>query len=200
MKISKGKQRIIDATIRVLKEQPIEDVTMRNIAKEAGVTTGSLYHHYKNKDDLLFDVMLQSLYFTNKLSDMIKTDTTNKTGSVLLEEVNLNVEKRVRKVEQQKLYIQFFSDIMRAKSGVKERYQENYTNSLKNTGNLIIDAFELEDNGLKEIVASILVASLDGVAMQQSLDVLPENLDEYIKHLIEFFNYSIPAYLNNHKL
>ena len=49
---NKRKQKIIDATIEVIKEKSIEEATVREIAAKAGLTTGSIYHHYKNRDEL----------------------------------------------------------------------------------------------------------------------------------------------------
>ena len=66
------KQRIIEAAIEVLKENPVERATVRKIAQQAGLTTGAIYHHYKNKDELLFDVITRSLQFTHHLTDAKK--------------------------------------------------------------------------------------------------------------------------------
>jgi AcrR family transcriptional regulator len=198
-KISKGKQRVIDATMRVLKDHPIEEVTMRNIAKEAGVTTGSIYHHYANKDDLLFDVMQQSLHFSTKLYKTIQNEGFHKHGEDLLTEINIEVGKRISKVEQQKLHIQFFSDMMKRKSVIRDRYHDNYTELLDSVGNLMLKAYDLDENSNKKFMASILVAAIDGVAMQQSLGVLPSNLDDYITVFTDFFTTSLYNYLNNEK-
>ena len=66
--VSVRKQRIINAAIKVMQENPMEEVSVRKIATQAGLTTGAIYHHYKNKDELLFDVMKQSLQFTHRLA------------------------------------------------------------------------------------------------------------------------------------
>lgn len=197
-KTPKGKQRIINATIEILKDNPIEDVTMRNIAAKAGVTTGALYHHYKNKDELCFDVMKKSLLFTNRLSETINKEETKKHGKELLEVINSEVAARLSKKDEQKLYIQFFGDMLKRKSEIYEEFRENYQDMINNTANLFFKAFEIENETYKKSVASILVAAMDGIAMQQALDILPEDLDKIIKVYISFFNESIPAYLEKH--
>lgn len=197
-KIPKGKQRIIEATREILKENPIEDVTMRKIASKAGVTTGALYHHYKNKDELCFDVMKNSLLFTHRLSDTINQEETKKQGKELLDVINAEVATRLSKSDEQKLYIQFFGDMTKRKSEIYKEFRENYPDMINNTANLFVKAFEIDNEEYKKSVASILVAAMDGIAMQQALDILPEDLDKIIKVYISFFNESIPAYLEKH--
>jgi AcrR family transcriptional regulator len=197
-KIPKGKQRIIEATREILKENPIEDVTMRKIAKKAGVTTGALYHHYKNKDELCFDVMKNSLLFTHRLSDTINQEETKKQGKELLDVINAEVATRLSKSDEQKLYIQFFGDMIKRKSEIYKEFRENYQDMINNTANLFVKAFEIDNEEYKKSVASILVAAMDGIAMQQALDILPEDLEKIIKVYISFFNESIPAYLEKH--
>jgi len=197
-KISKGKQKIIQATMKVLREKPIEDVTMRVIAKEAGVTTGSLYHHYKNKDELCVDVMQKSLHFTTRLYDAIQNEASNKKGQELLDEINTEVAKRLSKTEQNKLHIQYFSDMIKQKSIIRDKYHDNYNAILDSTANLLMKAFNVEDNSNKRIIASILVAAIDGMAMQQAIEVTPFD-DHSIKIFIDFFNESIPKFMKTHK-
>jgi hypothetical protein len=55
------------------------------------------------------------------------------------------------------------------------------------------------DSDKGRAVASILIAALDGMAIQQSLDVLPEERDEMVETFVDFFLKSIPAYLNSNK-
>lgn len=196
MAISKAKQRIIDATINVLKNQSVQDLSMRNIAKEAGVTTGSIYHHYKNKDELLFDVMEHSLHFTPKLYEELRNEGFKKKGVILLDEVNKQVATRIRKREQQELHIQLFSNMMKQNQGFKDAYKENYNKILESTSALMKQSFNIESNDHISVLSSILVAAIDGVAMQQSLNVLPKEQEEYIKIFTEFFTESLYNYLN----
>ncbi|MFI6039729.1 TetR/AcrR family transcriptional regulator [Streptomyces sp. NPDC051315] len=47
------KQRIVDVARRILEEEGVEAVSMRRIAKEVGATPMALYHHVRDKDELL---------------------------------------------------------------------------------------------------------------------------------------------------
>nr|WP_315021116.1 TetR/AcrR family transcriptional regulator [uncultured Aminipila sp.] len=196
--VNKRKQRIIDAAIEVLKENSIEETTVRKIALKAGLTTGSLYHHYKNKDEIMFDVMKQSLQFTHKMVETVKDERIAKKGRELLSEIVSEVTKRLSKIDEQKLHILLLSDVIVRDRPIKDKYQNNYFEIIKNTADLFGEAFEIENNEYKKSVASILVAAVDGIAIQQALGVLPEDLNKMIDTFNGFFTESIPLFLENH--
>ena len=195
---NKRKQRIIDAAIEVLKENSIEETTVRKIAARAGLTTGALYHHYKNKDELVFDVITQSLQFTHRLSEKVKDEKSVKTGNELLAEIASEVAKRLSKVDEQKLHMRLLNDVIAKNSPIKKKYQKNYGEIINNTANLFDKAFEIQNDDYKRSVAAILVAAIDGIAIQQALDVLPEDQDQMIETFILFFTESIPFFLKKH--
>ncbi len=196
--ISIRKQRIINGAIAVLKENPIEDATMRKIAAEAGLTTGAIYHHYKDKDELFFDVINQSLHFTNRLATAVRSEKKLQDGEEVLSEIVAQVAKRISKVDQQRLHVLLLSDAIARNGEVKAKYRDNYEEILNNVADLFENAFGIENSGYKNSVASILVAAMDGIAMQQSLGVLPEDLEKTIKVFTSFFVESIPLFLENH--
>lgn len=47
------KERIFQAAKRILQKNGYENLSIKNICEEAGVSNGSFYHHFKTKDDLL---------------------------------------------------------------------------------------------------------------------------------------------------
>lgn len=49
----KTREAILDAATDLFAAQGVSSTTLANIAKEAGVTRGAVYWHFKNKDDLL---------------------------------------------------------------------------------------------------------------------------------------------------
>ena len=193
--INQRKQRIIDAAIEILKENSIEETTVRKIATKAGLTTGALYHHYRNKDDILFDVITHSLQFTHKMVEEVKSD--KKDGEKLLSEIVSNVARRLSKVDEQKLHILLLTDVIARNREIKDKYQANYTEIIDNTANLFAKAFGIENDNHKKAVASILIAAIDGFALQQALGVLPEEQDKMIKIFNSFFAESIPVFLEN---
>lgn len=56
-----AKQKLIDATVALIKREGADAVTVRSVVEESGLSIGTFYHHFKNKDDLL-------IYFVKETS------------------------------------------------------------------------------------------------------------------------------------
>ncbi|WP_216828725.1 TetR/AcrR family transcriptional regulator [Alkalihalobacterium elongatum] len=50
------KKRIIDSALTLFKNKGFHEVSVRMIAKEAGVSNGGFYHHFQSKDELLYQI------------------------------------------------------------------------------------------------------------------------------------------------
>ncbi len=48
--------KILDAAEALLKEESVDKISLAAIASAAGVSKGTLYYHYKTKDDILYDL------------------------------------------------------------------------------------------------------------------------------------------------
>ncbi|BCJ87971.1 TetR/AcrR family transcriptional regulator [Effusibacillus dendaii] len=53
-------QQVIEATMRCIVKKGLSQMSMKDIAVEAGVSTGIIYHYFKNKEDLLLQVLKES--------------------------------------------------------------------------------------------------------------------------------------------
>lgn len=52
-----SQRRILDAAAKVFRDYGYAGTTMRVVGVEAGLKAGSIYYHYKSKDDLISDVL-----------------------------------------------------------------------------------------------------------------------------------------------
>lgn len=52
-KSQETKEKIFQAAKKILQKKGYEELSIKNICEEAGVSNGSFYHHFKTKDDLL---------------------------------------------------------------------------------------------------------------------------------------------------
>ena len=50
------REKILSAAEDLLASEKMSDISLADIAKEAGVSKGTLYYYYKNKNDLIFDI------------------------------------------------------------------------------------------------------------------------------------------------
>ncbi|NFR85258.1 MULTISPECIES: TetR/AcrR family transcriptional regulator [unclassified Clostridium] len=193
---NKRKLRIIDAAIKVFTNKSFEEVTMREIAATAGLTTGAIYYHYKSKDDLLYDVINHSIHFIYRISEKDGTNLKNK--DVLLSEIKNEVTIRLSKKDEQKLHLLLISYLISKNGELKEKYKENYNIIIDKVANMYIYTFGVENEKLKKNLASIFVAALDGMAIQYSLGLLPQKQTDFIKVFNDFFAESIPLFMKRH--
>lgn len=55
-----NREKIIGATIELIKENRADNITVRNVCAKANISTGTFYHYFKNKDDLLMEFLRET--------------------------------------------------------------------------------------------------------------------------------------------
>lgn len=55
------KEQILNSTAVLLQTNSFEAITLAGIAKQAGISKGTLYYYYNNKDDILLDICEQHI-------------------------------------------------------------------------------------------------------------------------------------------
>lgn len=190
------KQKIIQAAIGVIKEKSVEDATMREIASKAGLTTGAIYYHYKNKEELFYDVIDNFVHFGHKMSAPEELPMKNKDD--LLLDIKKEVSLRLSKLDEQKLHILLLSDVISKDGTMKEKYKSDYNSIIGKISDLYYYIFGIENKELKTIISSIFIAALDGIAIQTSLGLIPKNEEKFIEIFNSFFAESIPLFLERY--
>jgi AcrR family transcriptional regulator len=64
--------RLLDCAAQLFRQKGYERTTVRDIASAVGIQSGSIFHHFSSKEDILRAVMSEALvYFTEKLRESI---------------------------------------------------------------------------------------------------------------------------------
>lgn len=196
--LNQKKQRILEAAISVFISKGFEEASVREIASAAGLTTGAIYHHFKNKDELFYHAVKEAMYFAQKLSE--KDESNNlKTNKDMLNEISSKVRERMSKVNEQRLLILLMGYVLSKGGTLSENLKQDYNDIISKVADMYFFAFGVENEECKKILASILIASLDGVAIQYSLGVLSQNDQKFKDTFVEFFTKSIPEFMKNNK-
>lgn len=58
-----SRQIIIDAAINLIRSEGAASITVRNICEKSNLSTGTFYHCFKNKDELLMQFIKDGLFF-----------------------------------------------------------------------------------------------------------------------------------------
>ena len=191
------KKQILDAALHVFATQGFEKASMREIAANANLTTGAIYYHYKDKDDLYYDAVKESAYFVHKLSEKDK-DSKVKTNQEMFDEISHNVRNRMSKEIEQRLLILLTAYAITKGGRIKEKYRLDYNEIIDKVAKLYFYAFGVENQACQKRIAAILVAALDGVALQYSLGVLDINDEEFKNTFVSFFAQSIPFFIKQY--
>jgi len=195
---NKRKQHILESAIRVFAVKGFDDASMREIAAEAGLTTGAIYHHYKNKDDLFYDAVKEAAYFVHKLSER-KDDSALKSNEEMFQEISANVRERMSKEVEQRLLILLAAYAMSKGGRIQEKYKQDYSEIIQRVADMYFYAFGIQNQQYQKSLAAILVAALDGIALQYSLGILSFSDEAFKDTFITFFAESIPAFLRTHR-
>jgi len=185
------KKQIAEATWKVILDQGMEGATVRNIAKEAGLSLGALRHYFSSQNDLFIYAMeLVKERATLRINKILLSDLPPKEKilHVLLEILPTNEETRL----EMEVWFAFVFYV---------RHKED-TFDIKNDG-IFIGMKKLFDyldhhhilypNLDKEIETERLYALIDGLALHALLE--PHRVDkEQITKVLTYHLNSICVY------
>lgn len=86
-----NRQNIIDATDRLLQTHGLARLTTREIAREAKVAEGLIYHHFKDKAELIFEVVETRVRESKDIMQNLPLEVGKSTLIKNLEDVLLSI-------------------------------------------------------------------------------------------------------------
>jgi AcrR family transcriptional regulator len=168
------KKQIAEASWRVILEMGMEGATVRNIAKEAGLSLGALRHYFSTQEELLdYAMNLVIERATERINKIIiqELPPKEKILKIMLELVPTNIES----MSEMEVWFVFTAQA-RHKKGYFDAYQDGIYEGLKK----LLDYLEYENLLREQLDKSLeverLYALIDGIAIHALLD--PERLNK----------------------
>lgn len=189
---NEGKFKIIEAAQRLIAKLGVEKTSMRNIAEEAGMTTGAIYYYYKSKEDLLYDVMDYSTAITSNIIKMRRTDAP--PGDVL-DEIARQVTQRMTKddsTHRLRYYLAYQAAL--GDEALRAKFASDYAAQAERTAQLFNYVFETQPKSQDVSLAIIMIAALDGINLQQFVGALPVEAEDLARVYNEFFAFAVPLF------
>src|SRR5699024_3131207 len=119
-----GRMKIIEAARSIISEYGIQGATIRQIAKQAGVSTGAIYHYYQSKEAILYDVMDEGLSDVKRISE-ITTDGKEKL-EVIIKEIFESMQRRYQKDAESRLQFYLAHEAIIGNEELKLKFQHKY--------------------------------------------------------------------------
>jgi AcrR family transcriptional regulator len=191
------KTKIIEAAQRLITKKGVEKTSMRDIAIEAGLTTGAIYYYYQSKEELLYDVMD---YATAVTSEIIKMRAIpGAKPDDVLDEIARKVTQRLTNNRNWNLRFYLAQQAALGDETLRERFAVDYGAQMQRTAALFNFVFETPSQPEDEYLAALMVAALDGINFQQFIGALPVEINEMARIYNEFFAYAVPLFQKNLK-
>lgn len=190
-----GKIKIIEAAQRLITCQGVEKTSMRDIAEEAGMTTGAIYYYYKSKEELLYDVMDYATAVTSEIVKM-RANPESRPDEVL-DEIARRVTQRLKDNLHWNLRFYLALQAAQGDETLRARFANNYAAQTQRTAELFNYVFDTQPQPADMHLAVLMMAALDGINFQQFIGALPVDIDELSRIYNEFFAFAVPRFQKN---
>ncbi|SHH01228.1 transcriptional regulator, TetR family [Thermosyntropha lipolytica DSM 11003] len=188
-----GKNKIREAALRVISEQGIAGATMRVIAKEAGVSTGAIYHYYPAKEDILYDIMDVSLKASTQVAERAKSGEASRLE--IARDVYENLIERFKKVQENRLQFYLAHEAILGNEQLQKRFQEKYDEWISRIEDILLAAYEAREGKATRAFAAWLLAAVDGMVLQDLLDVKAADKEMLMQVFDILLTEGIPCFL-----
>ena len=183
-KMESRRERIIKAAREIFSENSFQSMSIKAIAKKAGIATGTFYLYFTNKEALV-ETVVKEMY--KELMGLIKEERSKYESGFdkLQASMEVCIKVFIKEKGIAKLLLKYFPEINMAFNNKFSEIEKDLIKLVK------IDLDELEEQGLipKQntfISATAFVGTFRQVILSWLQDGKPENLEEACQTLIEY--------------
>ncbi len=159
------KQRVIEAATKLFAEQGFEKTPISLICEVAEVSKGTVFHHFKNKDEILRAVFI---HITTFIEEADQKDEAVADEDLLLSTMIESIFDGMTIAEHRQMY-QFNFNVMVhpvTRAIVADLIDQRYQALQVSTQNV----FRKLGHQNPEIIAKMFIAEIDGIAMNYLLN------------------------------
>ena len=184
------KELILNAIEQLLETQKLSEITFAQIAANAGISKGTLYYHYKSKNDILFD--LTDKYLKQQWDDFIAWTENPEKDTSIHRLVQYVLE---RDVANAGLRLHFFYDAMLGNEDIRIKLMKRYADFSE----LISSKIRERNPKLPaEYITWLILLASDGLFIHKTLHNENLDVDAFIKHSGRFVK-QIMSYIDKEK-
>jgi AcrR family transcriptional regulator len=161
------RQSILTAASRLFVEKGVDNTSLKDIAREAGISPGTLFYHYSSKSELIFDVTDQHFdRVTQQLLDWARAAHTQTEPSQIFAVVLKTI---IGDEVRGKLHLYLIGEAVSRDPAVRERFLQKYREwqTMIESG---IEPFVAGDEK-RRVTAQVFLSILDGLVLQSILGV-----------------------------
>lgn len=174
------KELILNAAEELLKHKTLSDISLAEIAGRAGISKGTLYYHYKNKNNLLFDIM--DRYLEEQYEDLIAWTEDESKDTSLHRLIKYVLE---RDVSTASMRLHLFYDAMMGDEQIREKLLKRYGEFADVISKKI---GERTDSVPSDFLAWLLLLLSDGLYIHQTLENPCLNVPDFIRQSERFLS------------
>ena len=163
-----SKDYIVDLALKVIGEKGLEKATLREIAKEGGVSTGAIYHYFKNKEELLYEVMDSRL----KVSSEVASDKNlkDKSKKEIIDQIMMSIMERFEKTSENKIQFYLLKEAIKGDEYLKEGFESKYDSWTNQIKKVLRYLYDTTDEKKLDAMAMFLLGAIDGLIMRHTLN------------------------------
>ena len=177
---AKTREKIISSAARLIIRQGAENTSLSDIARESGISKGTLYYYYPTKSELIFEI-------TNRHMKRLSEDIIHWVGEM---SEDLPPEKILQAVyslltrasKRGRLHLYLIYDGISGDEDARVRVREIYLD-WKNTVKKGLGKI-IRDNPEKDVLAELILACLDGIFIQASLGIRDMPIAGMTQHIL----------------
>jgi AcrR family transcriptional regulator len=175
------KAAFISAAEHLITDKGANDFSLADLAKEMGISKGTIYYHYPTKDALIMDIV--EWHFDLLSKDYIDWLSRHQNDGISFERfLDVIFYKGVKLFNKAKMHIYLIGECMRG----NENLRKQFTTLWKEWQGKLEKGLEkvLPEEADKEAYAYYLMLIIDGLTVQEALSNPNEDLNERMKKIV----------------
>lgn len=175
------KETILNAVEDLISKTGVNKFSLRDIAKKANISLGTLYYYYKTKDDLIIDLANLYLEAINKeYFDWLKRHKKDLTQDRFLDVI---FNKGANFFNKGKIHLFLLNECIGGNKILQKKFTKLYKTWIDNLKVGIKQVFPKVKE--VDVFASVLMMAIDGMIFQELLKLDTNINDVKIKQLLK---------------
>ena len=177
------RQKILQVAGELMIEKGIRETSLKDIAKKAEMSAGTLYYYFSAKEDIIYDIADNNL---NEITDGLLNWIDSVEAGTPREQILATVFERILAAETRgKLHLYLISDAGTTNSALKRKFTERY-NGWRRTLAFGLNKV-LKNYAADGALAYLILAAIDGLIIQNMFSDEDIPIDGIVKLIVHAY-------------